>query len=78
MSSILEERPPVLHIRFDGQSHEIYQSDLDIGPSTSDQRVKDAAARHLRTDASKLNAFIVERHVNGNLTLRPEAVFGLA
>jgi hypothetical protein len=33
-------------------------------------------ARHLDVPARMFDGYIVERHSNGNFTIRPEAVFG--
>lgn len=67
---------PVLHARFDGQSFDIALADLDLGTASSDQQVKRALARHLEVGEAKLRDYVVDRHANGNLTVRPEAVFG--
>lgn len=66
----------VLHARFDGRSFDVALSDLDLGDAATDRQIKQALARHLDVNEAKLNDYFVDRHVNGNLTLRPEAVFG--
>jgi len=66
----------VLHARFDGRSFDIALSDLDVGPASSDEQVKRALTRHLEIPESKLRDYTVDRHETGNLTVRPEAVFG--
>jgi hypothetical protein len=66
----------VVHIRFDGRSLDIPQSDLDVGPESSDNEVKRALARHLEVPGDKLRDYVIDRHDTGNLTVRPEAVFG--
>ena len=38
--------------------------------------VKRALARHLEVPEEKLRDYVVDRHETGNLTVRPEAVFG--
>jgi len=67
---------PVLHVRFDGTSRDIPIDLLDVGPGSTDQAVREAVARHLDINADKLRNYVVELHPNGNMTLRPEAVFG--
>jgi len=67
---------PVLHVRFQGKSQDIPLARLDIGPGSSDETIRQAVARHLDVDVARLNGTVIERHANGNLTLRPEAVFG--
>ena len=67
---------PMIHIRFQGQSWRIEASELDLGIHSSDQDVKRALAQHFEVPVAKLAAYVVERHENGNMTVRPEAVFG--
>ena len=67
---------PVVHIRFDGRSFDIPLSDLDVGAMSSGADVKRALARYLNVPEAKLRDYVVDRHDTGNLTVRPEAVFG--
>ncbi len=67
---------PVLHIRFDGRSFDIPLADLDVGALSSDAEVKSALADYLNVPAEKFRDYTVDRHNTGNLTVRPEAVFG--
>ena len=66
----------VVHIRFEGRSHDVPQGDLDIGPASSDNEIKRALARHLDVAEARLRDYVVDRRETGNLTVRPEAVFG--
>jgi hypothetical protein len=66
----------VVHIRFDGRSLDVPQGALDVGAASSDHDVKRALARHLNTDEAKLRDYVIDRHDTGNMTVRPEAVFG--
>lgn len=66
----------VVHVRFEGRSLDIPQGDLDIGIASSDGEVTRALARHLGVADGKLRDYVVDRHDTGNLTVRPEAVFG--
>ena len=49
---------------------------LDLGIGSSDEQIKHSLAQHLQVQFSRLADYVVDRHANGNLTLRPEAVFG--
>jgi hypothetical protein len=76
---IMAERPigvAVVHIRFDGRSLDIPQGELDVGPASSDNDIRTALARHLEVAPAKLRDYVIDRHDTGNLTVRPEAVFG--
>jgi len=70
----LEER--VVHIRFEGRSWDIAFGVLDLGDRSTDDEVRRALARYLDVPLRKLAPYVVERHANGNITVRPEAVFG--
>lgn len=66
----------MLHIRFEGRSLDVPMSDLDVGPASSDDAIKRALAVYLEVPAEKFRHYVVDRHETGNLTVRPEAVFG--
>ena len=65
-----------VHVRFEGQSWEIAFGVLDIGDLSPDRDVRQALARYFEVPVRKLAPYVVERHANGNITIRPEAVFG--
>jgi hypothetical protein len=67
---------PVVHIRFEGRSFDIPLSRLDLGRLSTDPEIKRALARHLEVSELRLRDYVVDRHETGNLTVRPEAVFG--
>ncbi len=66
----------VVHIRFDGRSLDIPQGELDVGPASSDNDIKRVLARHLEVPPDRLRDYVIDRHETGNMTVRPEAVFG--
>lgn len=66
----------VVHIRFEGRSLDVPQDDLDVGAVSSDSEIKRALARYLETPEAKLRDYVIDRHETGNMTVRPEAVFG--
>jgi hypothetical protein len=66
----------VVHIRFDGRSLDIPQGDLDVGSASSDNEIKRALARYLEVAEAKLRDYVIDRHDTGNMTVRPEAIFG--
>ena len=71
-----EQGVSVVHIRFEGRSLDIPQGDLDVGTASSDNEIKRALARHLEVPEAKLRDYVIDRHDTGNMTVRPEAVFG--
>ena len=70
------EREKIVHIRFEGRSLDVPLGNLDVGVTSSDHEVKLALARHLEVPETKLRDYVIDRHDTGNLTVRPEAVFG--
>jgi hypothetical protein len=71
-----EHGAAVLHTRFEGRSLDVPLADLDVGQVSSDVQIKRALARHLDVPEARLRDYVVDRHETGNLTVRPEAVFG--
>jgi hypothetical protein len=66
----------VAHVRFAGRSFDIPLSALDLGALSADGQIKRGVARYLNVPVDRFDAYTVDRHENGNLTVRPEAVFG--
>jgi len=67
---------PQLHIRFEGRSIDVPLNELDVGDRSTDDQVRTAVADHLGVPLGKLRAFAIDRAATGEMTLRPEAVFG--
>jgi hypothetical protein len=66
-----------LHIRYNGESIDVPLADLDIGDISTEQQIRSAAAEHLGFPVSKLAAYQVDRNTEtGDVTLRPQAIFG--
>ena len=66
----------VVHIRFEGRSRDLGLRELDIGQMSSDGQIRQALANYFDVPARRFRAYVIERHENGNMTVRPEAVFG--
>jgi hypothetical protein len=65
-----------LHVRFDGRSLDIPLAELDVRKSSEDLEVKRALAQYLDVPERRFRDYTVDRHETGNVTVRPEAVFG--
>jgi len=76
MADVIPRNAAWLHVRFEGRRWDIPLVDLDLGSLSSDGDVRTALARHFDVPVAKSAAYVVGRHDNGNLTVRPEAVFG--
>jgi hypothetical protein len=76
MAEIIPNTAPRLHVRFQGRSWDLLLSDLDLGPFSSDAEVCGALAGYLGVPTDSFKLYVIEHHTNGNITVRPEAVFG--
>jgi len=66
----------MVHIRFEGRSVDVVETQLGITGSMSDMAVKERVARHLDVNSDRLSAYVVDRRPSGDLIVRPEAVYG--
>jgi hypothetical protein len=66
----------MVHIRFDGRSVDVTETQLGIAAHMNDVAVKEHVARHLDVNSEVLIAYVVDRRLNGDLIIRPEAVYG--
>jgi hypothetical protein len=66
----------IAHIRFDGRSFDIPLVELGLTDAAGEKEIRRAIARHLEVPEERLRDYILDRHETGNVTLRPEAVFG--
>jgi len=67
---------PIAHIRFEGQSFDLPFAELSVGLAATNEDIKQAAATYLKVHSSRLRDYVVDRHESGNVTIRPQAVFG--
>ena len=67
----------MVHVRYDGRSFDIAERDLELTAGMNDNVIKEQVARHLDIGPEKLRFYVVDRVAeNGNLIVRPEAVYG--
>lgn len=66
----------MLHVRFEGRSFDLPLANLDVPQVANLDDVRGAVARYLEVGLDRLEGYVLERHGTGNLTLRPEAVYG--
>ena len=65
------------HITWQGRQFDVDIQDLDLGEDSTDAQAKVAIATHLDVPVEKLREYNVVREPGGNLTMRPQAVFGM-
>jgi hypothetical protein len=65
-----------LHVRVMGRSRDISLTQLNLQSYASDETIRQELARFMEVPIERLKDTFIERHENGNITVRPEAVFG--
>ena len=76
MTHTLSAHAPAVHVRFGGKSHRLSIAQLRLPANASNNGIKEAVANWLEVPVAQLNFHVIERHENGNFTVRPQAVFG--
>jgi hypothetical protein len=76
MIAINVNSTPRLHVRFEGRSYDFNTAEFNLNPQPTDAEVRLALALFFEVPIGRLAPYVIERHGNGNLTVRPEAVFG--
>jgi len=74
----------MIHVRYEGHSYDFREEEVDVGDLSTDAEVRNAVAGALSEVSSlsvdqvrnKLRDFAIDRGTPGELTLRPQAVFG--
>ncbi|HEY9699044.1 MAG TPA: hypothetical protein V6D10_17405 [Trichocoleus sp.] len=66
----------MVHIRFEGRSIDLSETQLGITTGMNDVAVKERVSRHLDVHANRLVEYVIDRRPSGDLIIRPEAVYG--
>jgi hypothetical protein len=66
----------MIHIRFEGRSLNVKELELNIHTGLNDQAIKERIARHFQVSPDKMQFYVIDRTPNGDLIVRPEAVYG--
>jgi len=66
----------MLHIRWNGRSVDVDPRDLGLRDGSDDREILSAAARYLDLDTRAMEQVFVDRTPQGDIVIRPEAVFG--
>jgi len=74
----------MIHVRYDGHSYDFRYDELDVGDLSTDAELRESVVAPLAeqsgmtegTIRNKLRGFAVDRGTEGEVTLRPQAVFG--
>ena len=66
----------MVHVRYEGRSLDLSEAQLSIHAGMSDTEIKERVARRFDATARQLDFYVVDRTPNGDLIVRPEAVYG--
>lgn len=66
----------MIHVRFEGRSYDIREDHLGMAGLQSDLEIRTCLANHFDVDQSRLDEYVVDRRPNGEVIVRPEAVYG--
>ncbi|HNT78230.1 MAG TPA: hypothetical protein PKH77_24720 [Anaerolineae bacterium] len=75
-NTILPYEERAVHVRFEGQSWTLALAVLNLREPFDPEAVRTALANHFDVPLQKFAVYVVEQHPNGNVTVRPEAIFG--
>ncbi len=67
---------PLIQVRFDGRSYFIPATDVNLNTRADDEAIRRAVAAYFGVASERFACYVVERYVNGSMTVRPEVVFG--
>ncbi len=66
----------MVHVRFEGRSYDLAERDLNVTEATTEAEIKQRLAQHFDVSSERFRLYVVDRAPNGNLVVRPEAVYG--
>ena len=66
----------MVHIRFEGRSYDVATAQLEVMPGMGDSVVKERVARYLEVQPTRLQSYVIDHRPNGDIIVRPEAVYG--
>ena len=66
----------MVHIRFEGRSYDMPESQLGLSVGMNDTAVKQRLAQHFEVQLNRFESYVIDRKESGDLIVRPEAVYG--
>jgi hypothetical protein len=66
----------VVHIRLEGRSYDLTESQLRIRTEMNDTLVKERVAGYFEVNPDRLQFYVIDRRPSGDIIIRPEAVYG--
>ncbi len=66
----------MIHVRYEGRSFDVNEARVNAHAGLPDAKIKEQLARHLDVVCQRFDNYVVDRTPNGDLVIRPEAVYG--
>ena len=66
----------MVHIRYEGRSYDLAEAQIGVAAHMTDVEIKQRLAQHFDVSTGNFAAYIVDRGPDGDLIVRPEAVYG--
>jgi hypothetical protein len=66
----------MVHIRFEGRSLDVAERELRLTAGMGDDEIKRLVADRLDVGVERLKQYVIDRAPNGNIVVRPVAVYG--
>ncbi|KOP27991.1 hypothetical protein AMR41_02115 [Hapalosiphon sp. MRB220] len=66
----------MVHIRFEGRSYDVSESQLGLTAKMNDIAIKQRLAQHFDVQLNRFESYVIDRRPSGDLIVRPEAVYG--
>ena len=74
--AVANNRPvKYIHVRLDGKTKELILADISLSLKSTDEEILAVLAKSLRVDIERFSLFTVDRRKDGNIYLRPDALF---
>ncbi len=66
----------MVHVRFEGRSYDIAETQLGVTAGMNDSTVKERLAQHFDVKRAHFESYVVDWCPSGDLIVRLEAVYG--
>jgi hypothetical protein len=66
----------MVHVRYEGRSYDVPEAQIGVAADMSDVEIKQRLAQHFDASIGSFGSYVVDRGPNGDLIVRPEAVYG--
>jgi hypothetical protein len=66
----------MIHVRYEGRSYDFEARELEVETGSPDNLIRQRVADKLGVAEKRLEFYTIDRPENGNIIVRPEAVYG--